>query len=544
MSARISQLIQSQKEMTAALSHEMRTPLARVRFAVAVLEGEVDERLHLQLRAVSNDVRQIDELISDMLDYARLDHPGLRMDCQSVAVEPWLGQVLATCPPHERNVDTVRRDDLESLWMEPRLMELALSNLLANALRYARRNVRIEVARENGLCRLVVEDDGEGIPEADRAAVFRAFTRLDTSRNRETGGFGLGLAIVARIAALHGGRVIADSSRQPRRRATHAGVAGALAPRAGPGRRAFGARRFGAELRIAAAWPSMSNRAARLARLEVAAEVHAAHHALPRELIGPGLQLPRLRSGTSMAEQIGHRIAKGRVAAGVGQIAPHVVDARIDARLDLVGSQTPETVLGRAHVWPHIVFDALGEAGATRGSSGGALPGRIPARRRTARSRSCGPRAPRPPVPACARPASPAVRRVRRASRPSPRRGRCELRGELRRRTRRVSDGRSCCCHQRVGGDNHQRGRDRGDERGGGSASFLAQPRERSTACCQRARRAAASSRSMRGSKRRSSVQSAASSCLRLPESDAEAGEGRGAEGRGLGVRGPQHRHA
>jgi signal transduction histidine kinase len=211
MSARVSQLIQSQKEMTAALSHEMRTPLARVRFAVAVLEGEVDERLHLQLRAVSSDVQQIDDLISDMLDYARLDHPGLRMDCQSVAVAPWLAQVLATCPPHERIVN-VRHEGLETLWMEPRLMELALSNLLANALRYARRNVTIELARDEGLCRMVVEDDGEGIPEDRRASVFHAFTRLDTSRNRDTGGFGLGLAIVARVAMLHRGRVSAASS--------------------------------------------------------------------------------------------------------------------------------------------------------------------------------------------------------------------------------------------------------------------------------------------------------------------------------------------
>jgi signal transduction histidine kinase len=211
MSARVSQLIQSQKEMTAALSHEMRTPLARVRFAVAVLEGEVDARLHLQLRAVSNDVQQIDDLISDMLDYARLDHPGLRMDCQSVAVAPWLAHVLATCPPHERIVN-VRHEGLETLWMEPRLMELALSNLLANALRYARRNVSIELARDKGLCRMVVEDDGEGIPEDRRASVFHAFTRLDTSRNRDTGGFGLGLAIVARVAMLHRGRVSAASS--------------------------------------------------------------------------------------------------------------------------------------------------------------------------------------------------------------------------------------------------------------------------------------------------------------------------------------------
>lgn len=214
MSGKVSQLIQSQKEMTAALSHEMRTPLARVRFAVAVLEGEVDESLHAQLRAVNTDVQQIDDLISDMLDYARLDHPGLRMDVQDVMLEPWLKQVVASCPPHERRVDVVRADDLQSAWMEPRLMELALNNLLVNALRYAKQRVRIEVTRDYDLFRLVVEDDGEGIPEADRAAIFRAFTRLDTSRNRETGGFGLGLAIVARIASLHRGRVIAGASRE------------------------------------------------------------------------------------------------------------------------------------------------------------------------------------------------------------------------------------------------------------------------------------------------------------------------------------------
>ena len=96
--------------------------------------------------------------------------------------------------------------------MEPRLMELALNNLLANALRYSRSRVSIGLAREKGMCRLVVEDDGEGIPQAQRAAVFHAFARLDTSRNRETGGFGLGLAIVARIAALHRGRASADTS--------------------------------------------------------------------------------------------------------------------------------------------------------------------------------------------------------------------------------------------------------------------------------------------------------------------------------------------
>jgi len=212
MSAKVSQLIQSQKEMTAALSHEIRTPLARVRFAAAVLEGEVDEHLRGQLRAVNADVQQIDDLISDMLDYARLDHPGLRMNRQEVPLAPWLRQVVAMSPPHEKAVSTLQQDGIETAWMEPRLMELALSNLLANALRYARQRVAITVMRDQDTFRLVVEDDGKGIPEVDRTSIFRAFTRLDDSRNRDTGGFGLGLAIVARIAALHRGRVVAETS--------------------------------------------------------------------------------------------------------------------------------------------------------------------------------------------------------------------------------------------------------------------------------------------------------------------------------------------
>ena len=212
MSAKVSQLIQTQKEMTAALSHEIRTPLARVRFAAAVLEGQVDEHLRDQLRAVNTDVQQIDDLISDMLDYARLDHPGLRMACQQVPLESWLRQIVASSPPHDRQV-VVTHDGLDTACMEPRLMELAVSNLLANALRYAKQRVQLSVIRDHDLFRIVVEDDGEGIPENDRASVFRAFTRLDTSRNRQTGGFGLGLAIVARIASLHRGRAVAGASQ-------------------------------------------------------------------------------------------------------------------------------------------------------------------------------------------------------------------------------------------------------------------------------------------------------------------------------------------
>ena len=89
--------------------------------------------------------------------------------------------------------------------MDSRLMELAASNLLSNAERHAASTFRLRFRRQGDGFEMSVDDDGKGVPETSRDTVFKAFTRLDDSRSRETGGYGLGLAIVARIAALHGG---------------------------------------------------------------------------------------------------------------------------------------------------------------------------------------------------------------------------------------------------------------------------------------------------------------------------------------------------
>jgi two-component system, OmpR family, sensor kinase len=212
MSGRISDLIQSQKELTAALSHEMRTPLARIRFALAVIGNQVDASVQTQLRDVNTDVEQVDKLIANMLHYARLDHPGVETKWQNTAWEPWLQHVVTVYRSRDKTVRVVCADGLTDVWMEPRLMELALSNLVVNAYRYATSRVWVTVDEHAGYFRISVEDDGEGIPESHRDSVFRAFTRLDTDRNRDTGGFGLGLAIVARVAALHRGSVSVTSS--------------------------------------------------------------------------------------------------------------------------------------------------------------------------------------------------------------------------------------------------------------------------------------------------------------------------------------------
>jgi len=212
MAARLSGVLRSQKELIAALSHEMRTPLARIRFALAVIGDRGDEKLAEKLAAMNDDVQEIDDLIASMLNYARLDHPDIEMHWQAVPASAWLDQVTNKSHTDAVEIERHIEDAPDKIWMDSHLMELALSNLLVNATKYARSNVHCSVAQQDDNCVLTIEDDGEGIPEDVRGQVFKAFTRIDDSRNRETGGYGLGLAVVARVAELHGGTASVDSS--------------------------------------------------------------------------------------------------------------------------------------------------------------------------------------------------------------------------------------------------------------------------------------------------------------------------------------------
>jgi signal transduction histidine kinase len=212
MAARLSGVLRSQKELIAALSHEMRTPLARLRFALAVSGDKADEALKARLAAMNDDVQEIDELIASMLNYARLDHPDIEMHWQAVPASAWLEQILKKNQTNAIQLDGDTQNAPETVWMDPRLMELALSNLLVNATKYAEQNVRCRLEQDDDSYELTVEDDGQGIPEEARENIFKAFTRIDDSRNRQTGGYGLGLAIVARVAELHGGKASVSSS--------------------------------------------------------------------------------------------------------------------------------------------------------------------------------------------------------------------------------------------------------------------------------------------------------------------------------------------
>ena len=212
MAARLSGVLRSQKELIAALSHEMRTPLARLRFALAVIADGSDTKLRDRLRAMTDDVQEIDDLVASMLHYARLDHPDTEMHWQAVPAAAWLSRIVEKTRSESIQIGTDLVDAPDTVRMDPRLMELALSNLLVNARKYAERRAHCSLVQDEKDYLLTVEDDGGGVPDDEREKVFKAFTRIDDSRNRETGGYGLGLAIVARVAELHGGQAGVDTS--------------------------------------------------------------------------------------------------------------------------------------------------------------------------------------------------------------------------------------------------------------------------------------------------------------------------------------------
>lgn len=216
MAEHIQRLISIQREMIRAVSHELRTPVARIRFGLQIIEDSSDNAFVLQqVSDLDGDIEELDELIDEILTYARLEEGGPLLEFQPTNVAAIVKQVVdESRPPEHVSVVYVGEPVNNSLQaeVESRYIHRAVQNLVGNAGRYAVSKVRVTCSISNNTCRVDVEDDGPGIPEEQWEKVFIAFARLDDSRTRSSGGYGLGLSIVRRIAYWHGGRAMVSKS--------------------------------------------------------------------------------------------------------------------------------------------------------------------------------------------------------------------------------------------------------------------------------------------------------------------------------------------
>jgi signal transduction histidine kinase len=210
MLARIQEYAERQRRFVSDASHELRSPIAasRAQLEAGLVAGDATD-WHRVGRTVLGEQVRLGTLVDDLLMLARLDEGGVR-SAREIDLDEVVMQAASSASGMAIDVSRVSPTRLHG---DLRAIESLARNLMDNAQRYAASMVRVSLQETDGFARLIVEDDGPGVPEALRRRIFERFSREEDSRTRDSGGAGLGLALVRAVARSHGGDVsVADST--------------------------------------------------------------------------------------------------------------------------------------------------------------------------------------------------------------------------------------------------------------------------------------------------------------------------------------------
>ncbi|WP_328395665.1 sensor histidine kinase [Nocardia sp. NBC_00416] len=192
-----------QRRFIADAAHELRSPIASLRTQLEVAQAHPGL---LELDGLLGDTVRLEHLAADLLLLARLD-AGEQPRADRVELAALIGDELDHRVGDRLRVDSVLPDEPVVLTGSRTQIARVLGNLVDNAQRHAATEVRVSLEQRNGTATLVVDDDGPGVPAADRERIFQRFVRLDDARSRDEGGAGLGLAIVRDVIERHGGAI-------------------------------------------------------------------------------------------------------------------------------------------------------------------------------------------------------------------------------------------------------------------------------------------------------------------------------------------------
>ncbi|MCU0675485.1 MAG: ATP-binding protein [Myxococcota bacterium] len=215
MTERIAQLLESQRRLLRDVSHELRSPLARMRVALELARKSPDAASP-HLDRIEREGERLDELIGQILALARLegDERGHDVIDVTTLLQETVADVDYEARGKQREVKLVAITDGVSLKGRAEVIRSAIENVLRNAVRFTPEGTAVEVsAREEGGYFVVrVRDHGPGVPPEELEAIFRPFYRVSTARERSSGGTGVGLTITARATKLHGGTATARNA--------------------------------------------------------------------------------------------------------------------------------------------------------------------------------------------------------------------------------------------------------------------------------------------------------------------------------------------
>ena len=203
MKNRLQRYLSERTAMLAGVSHDLRTPLTRLKLQLSLLPEDETTR------AMEQDVNDMENMLNGYLTFARGDG---REEAKELDVTPFMTNLVDKFKKTNHHIEVLIQDHVH-LIARPSDLSRALGNLIANAGRYATQTW-VKVKKRQDVVQIIVDDNGPGIPKNKRGDVFKPFVRLDESRNPTTGGVGLGLTIARDIILSHGGDITLDSSPQ------------------------------------------------------------------------------------------------------------------------------------------------------------------------------------------------------------------------------------------------------------------------------------------------------------------------------------------
>jgi two-component system sensor histidine kinase CpxA len=216
MASRLQDLVSAQSRLLNDISHELRSPLARLSVALGLAWQRSGQDAHSALERIELEANRLNELIGRLLTLARLEGGGDAMEHTPILLDELVRDIAQDADfeaqSRQCRVSCVIQDEM-TVYGNASLLHSAIENVVRNAMRHTREGTDVEIRltqeSDNGKPEAVVRvtDHGPGVPQESLEKLFRPFYRLDDARGRQTGGVGLGLAITARAVRLHGGTV-------------------------------------------------------------------------------------------------------------------------------------------------------------------------------------------------------------------------------------------------------------------------------------------------------------------------------------------------
>jgi signal transduction histidine kinase len=215
MADHIQALVAAERRLLFDISHELRSPLARL--SVAVELARTDDQGAPPLDRIQKEADRLNSLIKQMLEVTRSEREPSRMHLERLRLDELVGELVADCAiearAHGCALDLALAGEV-TLDGDLELLRRAIENVMRNAIRYAPAESKVEVALENGggWAKIRVRDYGPGVPEDALPRLFDAFYRVEEDRDRKSGGVGLGLSIARRAVELHKGKLRASNA--------------------------------------------------------------------------------------------------------------------------------------------------------------------------------------------------------------------------------------------------------------------------------------------------------------------------------------------